>query len=135
MHAAARRRAAPVPGKPEHGRCCSAPTSSCCRACPPSSSCCAYRDALRRKYLPRLYRKLSLSLPELDIVPALNAAVSAHDSVTFGSYPVKQGDARTIIRSRPSGCEAELVAAIDALRASLPADAVLDESRAEHLRW
>jgi len=78
---------------------------------------------------PRLYRKLSLSLPELDIVTPLNKAVGAHGSVTFGSYPVKQGDARTIITlEAESGAEAELIAAIDALRASLPAEAVLDES-------
>lgn len=78
---------------------------------------------------PKLYRKLSLSLPEMDIVTALNAAVDAHGGVTFGSYPVNQGDARTIITfEAESGAEAKLVAAVDALRASLPAEAVLDES-------
>lgn len=78
---------------------------------------------------PRLCRKLTLALPELDIVRALNAAVSAHAGVTFGSYPVKEADAQTIITlEADSGAEAELLAAVAALRLALPAEAVLGES-------
>eukprot|EP00908_Phaeocystis_cordata_P005639 Transcript_16138.p1 GENE.Transcript_16138~~Transcript_16138.p1 ORF type:complete len:597 (+),score=270.45 Transcript_16138:78-1793(+) len=83
---------------------------------------------------PRLYRQLSLGLPEVDIVEPLNEVVGQHEGVGFGSYPTEQGDARTIITlEADSGSEAELLSAVAALRAALPERAILSESSAAEL--
>jgi len=47
---------------------------------------------------PTALRRISLGLDELQIVDALNACVSEHTEVTFGSYPFHgEGEVRTVV--------------------------------------
>lgn len=72
-----------------------------------------------------LSRKVLLRCDEMDLVAALDAAVDKHASVSFGSYPVDQGDVQTIITlEAKADQEATLAAALAALLASLPEGAV-----------
>ena len=61
-------------------------------------------------------------------VPYSIAFASEHMATDPISIVNQVGNISSISIHDPSDAEAELVAAIDALRASLPADAVLDES-------
>jgi len=81
-----------------------------------------------------LTRKLSLTVAEEAVVGALNAAVDAHAEVTFGSYPVSQGDVKTVVTlEAAAAAHAAIDSALAALVGALPHDCVACVSDAAEL--
>ena len=81
---------------------------------------------------PAAQRKLLLRVEELSLVTALNEVVAAHQTVHFGSYPRDGSDDGVLtIITLEAPDEAELDAAVDALLATLPPDAVARVSSAD----
>jgi hypothetical protein len=59
-------------------------------------------DFLQRR-APRVRRAVRTRLHELEIVYDLNAAVAAHGSIQFGSYPVSEGEVQTVLTLEANG--------------------------------
>ena len=86
-------------------------------------------DFLQARTPPVLSRCVRLAVAEESIVADLNAIVTAHSAVAFGSYPVSQGDVSTIITLEAPGNEkTALEAALTALLAVVPETAVVGVS-------
>lgn len=86
-------------------------------------------DFLAPAHPPLLSRRVRLSRPEEAIVEALNTCVADFPDVAFGSYPVSQGETRTIVTLEAAAGSAQtLKAGLAALLAALPDGALVDVS-------
>jgi len=80
---------------------------------------------------PVLARRVLLTSEEDSIVAELNRVVASHRSISFGSYPVRQGAVRTIITlEAEGGAEAAIDRALAELLSTLPEGAVAQDEDA-----
>jgi molybdopterin-biosynthesis enzyme MoeA-like protein len=87
------------------------------------------RNILHGTNAPPLTRRIRLNVPEEQIIYELNAVVAAHPNITFGSYPVDQGDVQTVLTLETAADGmTELRDGLDSLLEVIPKTAVVDVS-------